>query len=918
MTEWRITASYTFVSGGFEMSILPSKQLTILHISDLHLATRDLKGKSRCRKLLESLRSRLAPEEGGWKTLWESLSIRRALENVGLCVISGDLCRRSPEAGLYLALRKELDARFPCVEGRRRWIAVPGNHDRRLLGNFFVDKTNLFERGLGLEEGWNQAWWDPDHPCIVVPLDSNPREAAPLHAGLALARGVLGGECNRISVEFQRVKESITKHFSGVLSKMTARKAASYAMDLCAAFNTNEIGKLRYAAYPKVGTPPCECVPGNLINRTAEVLSCLYMARAVRCVVLHHHPIGVRGDENTGIIHQDAHLLLADSGAFLQSARENQISLVLHGHKHVPHRIAVHLPGYDVEEVAIVGAGSSTQRSKHASATANLITINEAGEVEVELHDPCTDDWSRAPSKVHLRDWSQIRKHLSLEADKCARISSEETHVDVSVLRYGDAIMTVQMRGLKVRQDPGQRPPDTVQIPISYVCPTQIGPVQVTCQIEKQDSQWQEVCFHSDQEPGYDPGEWHGFVQVKPTAPELATPLTLTTRFIAFTTFAMNPWQASFMYASKAIPCKEFWAWRCRIPARRQLFVALETTRKRAFAATFDRLYPTYARVDDRVDEKERDEIIIDRASSGQRIAFTVPTPVWGSKYGLGWEWGQRSSTRYPKAPVSTRLREQLEDEANKARSGATSLLRSRLHNLLRENFPELEVTLYVLTRPAGDNPGKLIQIAWNQAVEHFCGQQFELNFGAGVVGRAASLQKSIAWAPCGSEVPFDRALADFYVSSPRGHAHTGIVAIPIPDTQPYAILSIASRRDDLFSNELQKILGSDDGKGTQASGEFRDKLTRIHDLAKRIEDELNNVESGSSGGERDTSKGDQTQLCPASHNDGKNEIVAAGVTQTENRRWNDAICPVNPDEIQRILEQFEIGPSAEVGENAV
>ncbi len=113
------------------MSILPSKQLTILHISDLHLVPGDIVGERGWRKLWKALSNKLILKESGWERLWESFSDGPEQKHVDLCVISGDLPRHSPRKKLYKALRADLDGRFPPCEGKRRWIAVPGNHDRK-------------------------------------------------------------------------------------------------------------------------------------------------------------------------------------------------------------------------------------------------------------------------------------------------------------------------------------------------------------------------------------------------------------------------------------------------------------------------------------------------------------------------------------------------------------------------------------------------------------------------------------------------------------------------------------------------------------------------------------------------------------------------------------------------------------------
>ncbi len=192
------------------MYMLPSKCLKILHVSDLHMDT---------------------TKDKGWRMLCHDLVDR---EKPDLCVISGDLPRHSPSKKLYVALRTQLDALFPdradpeAAGCKWRWIAVPGNHDRRFFGNFLLSKRR-FEKGLRTNEhpdwDWKKPWWDPEYPCIVVPLDSNPRGWSFLDFGTALARGVLGDECDRLERELGAVEESVRKHFFGMLAAMSPRDA---------------------------------------------------------------------------------------------------------------------------------------------------------------------------------------------------------------------------------------------------------------------------------------------------------------------------------------------------------------------------------------------------------------------------------------------------------------------------------------------------------------------------------------------------------------------------------------------------------------------------------------------------------------------------------------------------------------------
>ncbi len=620
--------------------------------------------------------------------------------------------------------------------------------------------------------------------------------------------------------------------------------------------------------------------------------------------MFHHHPIGVPDVDRSDITHRENYLLLIDSGEFLQSARKNKISLVLHGHKHIPHRIGVTLPGQDTEVIGIVGAGSSTHGSKRRCATANMIEISSEGEVDVILHDLPGDGSVGSKPRLQLRTWSQVRRRLAEEAVENSRISSEYSNHDVSVLPWGDAIISRHMRGLGPRPHHPWETFPRIEIPINYECFTQIGPVQVACQIEKHEYEWEQIACRTHREPGYGSGEWRGFVEIRLPGDARKKTLTVTMRLVAFSAFPMNPWQARFIPRDVEDDNDDCYAWRSRIPVRKQLFVALETTGDKTVAATFEGPSAMYSRIDGADDIREYEQIVVDRIASGHRIAFTVPAPLWGSEYGISWKWGRRSVLKHQNAPAPSRLRDDLETEARNIRAGRSSSLQSKIQGILRERSRKFEAAVYVLVRRHDLEPGRLIRIAMANDAQIPSGQLREMNFGAGVAGRAASLQETIVWAPCDPDARFDETLADFYIATAESYGHTGIVAVPIPRRQPIAILSIASRREnDSLSSAIGEILKQDPSQQDQV----RKQLAWIPHLADEIEKVFNRTQFDAAPSEQGTPKekelaspsepGDARQYCP----------IVPPVESSVEKWWDEAIQPVDPDRIQHRLNRYVV-----------
>src|SRR5215470_368558 len=110
--------------------MLPQRSITVLHISDLHVPAKAL---TRTGEL----------NHDGWNRLWDYWRTRSNGSLVDLCWLTGDLTDH-PNEKVARAIFSELQ-RYA-----RDYVVVPGNHDRRLWGNFGVDMTT-FESASG---GW--------------------------------------------------------------------------------------------------------------------------------------------------------------------------------------------------------------------------------------------------------------------------------------------------------------------------------------------------------------------------------------------------------------------------------------------------------------------------------------------------------------------------------------------------------------------------------------------------------------------------------------------------------------------------------------------------------------------------------------------------------------------------------------------
>lgn len=764
------------------MPLLVDRKLRLLHVSDLHLKPDDVGGDH-------------APH-----TRWTDFVRAAKARGYDLCLLTGDLAKDSPDRALYERLKNSLSSSF------KAWKVVPGNHDRKLWGNFGRNEAPFDE----VFEGWRGPWKEQGVPLIVIPIDSNPTER--LRFAFDFARGhVSRSELARIGDVLASVRDEIKTNYQLEISALQADELLRYAVTFMSALTLQE---MRAFINGMGGAPP----PAPLI----AVLVDAFMARAVRLVLIHHHPVGVADTENLGMTHQDAYLSLVNSGEFIRTLREHAVSIVCHGHKHMPHRMALTLPGEDDEQLGVVGCGSTTAPGKHASDSANEISISEDGEVDVRLIRLGKEEWKQSPSSLKLRSWSNIKRHLSTIGDRHSLVTAASVSFRCDVLPTGDAVLTQVFRGVQFTD--GARGPDgMVHFPISLFASGSLLEPEVNARavgdvnIGKADT----VSLQSG--PGH--GSWLGYARIH-VPPVDGLKIDLAVRSVAHCAFATAPWRFAALYGfAVGHRLEEKYGIGVRVPVRERLLLSVRSDDPSLEFAYPEATYGNHAGLEDR---SEMRSLTVEMSPMASELMLLAERPVWGSSYGLHWRWkGMEGDLR--KAFGNFPRRKALERRLSEHGEIVTSERVIRLERLLAHVLDPLglEGSVFLVLMATEAAGARLVQLARNRLViEREMGER-TFPFGVGVVGRAAWVGRPIAWVReqilGGSGRNGERSAArremirmtDYYAGDRS--EHHAVLAIPLflgepsPDECPLAVLSIASREEgDAFTRLVESLsLGS-------------------------------------------------------------------------------------------------------------
>lgn len=387
---------------------------TILHISDLHFGRRFF-----FKQINEDI----------VRTL-ESLATTKKI-TPDFLIVSGDVAEHpSP-----FAMRKAYD--FICKLAKAANIApenamvIPGNHDYKRFGNVGLRRLTRIPFEIYFRKHWGeQDDWDKR---------------------LAAVRGERGKRWWRYIKYCGNALWPTGKGMRDKILKISdkERRLAIFGMNSTPLFEWFGMatGKVSNAHIQELreSVQASEKEPGE--------------ADVFKIVVVHHHPLPIRHDRESGLV--DSLMVFHNAGIFLEAMIEEKFDLVLHGHKH---RSGFSRITYDYLDetrytLCVLAAGSTTCKkpSDPQGNGFNVIKIYDDDTVKVDQLF-CTEDGSLQEGTPHyfLCDLNDVRERRKNREWQKFGLAVGHVTKTVTLTREGYSEVEIQLHNCKVLSPDGK------------------------------------------------------------------------------------------------------------------------------------------------------------------------------------------------------------------------------------------------------------------------------------------------------------------------------------------------------------------------------------------------------------------------------------------------------------------------------
>jgi 3',5'-cyclic AMP phosphodiesterase CpdA len=171
-----------------------------------------------------------------------------------------------------------------------------------------------------------------------------------------------------------------------------------------------------------------------------------FFENLTKIAILHHHPMPIPEVQTRDLTKREEFLLLKNSGVFMKEMINNDIDIILHGHRHFPSYSRASFTDDEnfLHDIGVVAAGAAGSDDPHFSY--NRIKIKSDGMIEVEHRKRYTGSYDKLKPKFFLLPYEKLRtqKRRKLIKEKEIKTSMSKLIFDCNILESGDADISVK------------------------------------------------------------------------------------------------------------------------------------------------------------------------------------------------------------------------------------------------------------------------------------------------------------------------------------------------------------------------------------------------------------------------------------------------------------------------------------------
>ncbi|HZP00715.1 MAG TPA: metallophosphoesterase [Terriglobia bacterium] len=342
-----------------------------------------------------------------------------------IILVTGDLADSPRPRWLRNAAEFLRDMLQACEKISRRQptlLVIPGNHDRKLMGNLTLGAVarRIFDAYFGdLPERinfptWKQLW------RLALPG----RRVSPGRGDIPSAR-------------------------SGGLRPYVSPDGLVIVMP----YDSNHV---LWLARGRV--KPDQILETSVALQRPESMPAKADPLACRIALVHHHPVAIPYADSKSITNVEGFLVLENAGTFMRELVKNDFDLILHGHKHYSNftRVSYQLNPNESGDIGVLAAGTPTVKggNEYGKNSYNVIRVFGQGRVQIEIWEyggaQGLQYASHTPYPFELLDAAALKRRAFRRNFRAHQLKARTLTMTQRIYPDGRAEVTYEVEGLMV------------------------------------------------------------------------------------------------------------------------------------------------------------------------------------------------------------------------------------------------------------------------------------------------------------------------------------------------------------------------------------------------------------------------------------------------------------------------------------